>query len=110
MNERDDAAMNPWAGANLPPMIRPDRTLYGDHRTVDGHYFTSAKMREYGLLCIMQERDRCARIARGVSLNDEEAYYGNKIAEAIEKQGAPRLAKPKKFDPDCPSGIPGPTY
>lgn len=69
--------------SDLPPMLRPDRTLYGDHRTIDGHYFTSAKMREYGKLCIAQERERCARIARGVNLNDEEAYYGGKIADAI---------------------------
>ena len=36
---------------DLPNLPMAARTLYGDNRTVDGHFFTAAQMREYGAKC-----------------------------------------------------------
>ena len=34
-----------------PALPYPDKTVYGPNRTADGHYYSAARMREYGVAC-----------------------------------------------------------
>ena len=39
------------AKGRLPELPWPDKTVYGPNRTVEGHFFSANKMREYGKAC-----------------------------------------------------------
>lgn len=51
--------------------------------------FTADQMREYGAACAATETERCAVVCEAetrLGLDDERAYYGRLMAEAIRRK------------------------
>lgn len=90
----------------VPQLPWPDKTIYGPNRTVDGHYFSAAKMREYGKACHEAAfRSQSAETCSDAKEQNEGCFRAVKAerlvksAEALLREAREKLARYRNETP-----------
>jgi hypothetical protein len=78
-------ATHPLDGVELPPPVMTDYVGGGRAGIVQLHYYSATQMREYALLAVQRERERCIAACRKVRQDlDEYAERNNYHGDAWE--------------------------